>query len=50
MKNIFADIVLLVEGITDRLVFQKILNEQIEKSNATRIVEIIEIKRKIKCR
>lgn len=45
-KIFFADIVLLVEGITDRLVFQKILNEQIEKSNATRIVEIIEIKGK----
>lgn len=45
-KIFFADIVLLVEGITDRLVFQKILNEQIESSNATRIVEIIEIKGK----
>jgi predicted ATP-dependent endonuclease of OLD family len=46
-KIFFADIVLLVEGITDRLVFQKILNEQIESSNATRIVEIIEIKGKL---
>lgn len=45
-KIYFADVVLLVEGITDRLVFQKILNEQIESSNATRIVEIIEIKGK----
>lgn len=45
-KIFFADVVLLVEGITDRLVFQKILNEQIESSNATRIVEIIEIKGK----
>lgn len=45
-KIFFADVVLLVEGITDRLVFQKILNEQIENSNATRIVEIIEIKGK----
>lgn len=45
-KIFFADVVLLVEGITDRLVFQKILNEQIESSNATRIVEIIEVKGK----
>ena len=45
-KIFFADVVLLVEGITDRLVFQRILNEQIESSNATRIVEIIEIKGK----
>ncbi|MDI3526684.1 MAG: hypothetical protein PWR03_867 [Tenuifilum sp.] len=45
-KIFFADVVLLVEGITDRLVFQKILNEQIESSNATKIVEIIEIKGK----
>ncbi|MFH4964533.1 AAA family ATPase [Gaetbulibacter sp. M235] len=45
-KIFFADVVLLVEGITDRLVFQKILNEQIESFNATRIVEIIEIKGK----
>lgn len=45
-KIFFADVVLLVEGITDRLVFQKILNEQIDNSNATRIVEIIEIKGK----
>lgn len=45
-KIFFADVVLLVEGITDRLVFQKILNEQINSINATRIVEIIEIKGK----
>src|SRR5690554_1814581 len=45
-KIFFADVVLLVEGITDRLVFQKILNEQIESANATRIVEIVEIKGK----
>ncbi|NLT01207.1 MAG: AAA family ATPase [Acholeplasmataceae bacterium] len=45
-KIFFADVVLLVEGITDRLIFQKILNEQIENTNATKIVEIIEIKGK----
>ncbi|WP_010423087.1 ATP-dependent nuclease [Anaerophaga thermohalophila] len=45
-KIFFADVVLLVEGITDRLVFQKILNEQINSINATRIIEIIEIKGK----
>lgn len=45
-KIFFADVVLLVEGITDRLVFQKILNEQINSINTTRIVEIIEIKGK----
>lgn len=45
-KIFFADVVLLVEGITDRLVFQKILNEQIEIANATRIIEIVEIKGK----
>jgi len=45
-KIFFADVVLLVEGITDRLVFQKILNEQINSINSTRIIEIIEIKGK----
>lgn len=45
-KIFFAEIVILVEGITDRLVFQKILNEHIETINATKIVEIIEIKGK----
>lgn len=45
-KIFFADVVLLVEGITDRLVFQKILNEKKESANATKIIEIIEIKGK----
>lgn len=45
-KIFFADVVLLVEGITDRLVFQKILNEKIENISATKIIEIIEIKGK----
>ncbi len=45
-KIFFADIVILVEGITDRLIFQKILSEYLENSNTTRIVEIIEIKGK----
>ena len=45
-KIFFADIVILVEGITDRLIFQKILSEYLENSNITRIVEIIEIKGK----
>lgn len=45
-KIFFADIVILVEGITDRLVFQRILNEHVETLNATKIVEIIEIKGK----
>lgn len=45
-KIFFADIVILVEGITDRLIFQKILNEQLSIINTTRIVEIIEIKGK----
>lgn len=45
-KIFFADVVIMVEGITDRLIFQKILNEQIEIIGATRIIEIIEIKGK----
>jgi putative ATP-dependent endonuclease of OLD family len=45
-KIFFADVVIMVEGITDRLIFQKILNEQVEMLSATRIIEIIEIKGK----
>lgn len=45
-KIFFADIVIMVEGITDRLIFQKILNEQIETLSSTRIIELIEIKGK----
>ena len=45
-KIFFADVVIMVEGITDRLIFQKILNEQIEILSATRIIELIEIKGK----
>jgi len=45
-KIFFADVVILVEGITDRLIFQKILDEQLAIINTTRIVEIIEIEGK----
>lgn len=38
----FADIVILVEGITDRLVFQRIL-EDTQHKNDKRVVEIVEI-------
>jgi len=45
-KIFFADVVILVEGITDRLVFEKILAEQVKQKNSTKIVEVIEIKGK----
>jgi predicted ATP-dependent endonuclease of OLD family len=45
-KIFFSDIVILVEGITDRLVFQKILSEIIDEYAISRIVEIIEVKGK----
>lgn len=45
-KIFFSDIVLLVEGITDRLVFEKILKIQIEDIDNSKIIEIIEIKGK----
>jgi len=45
-KIFFADVIILVEGITDRLIFQKILCEHLEKSDIIRIVEVIEIKGK----
>ncbi|MDM1556318.1 MULTISPECIES: ATP-binding protein [Chryseobacterium] len=45
-KIFFSDIVILVEGITDRLVFQKILDLQLQELNPSKIIEIIEIKGK----
>ncbi|SDK79227.1 Predicted ATP-dependent endonuclease of the OLD family, contains P-loop ATPase and TOPRIM domains [Salinimicrobium catena] len=45
-KLFFADVVILVEGITDRLVFQKILKDKLENLGVTKIIEIIEIKGK----
>ena len=40
----FADAIILVEGITDRLVFQKILNDKLASKN--KIIEIVEIRGK----
>ncbi len=45
-KIFFADIVILVEGITDRLIFQKILEEQLSKLDVDKVIEIVEIKGK----
>lgn len=45
-KIFFADVVVFVEGITDRLVFQKILEEKTVQNDLKKIVEIIEIKGK----
>ena len=45
-KIFFADKVLMVEGITDYLVFQRIIEKLASKKNETRVVEIIEIKGK----
>ena len=41
----FADAIILVEGITDRLVFQKILNEMLMNKN--KVIEIVEIRGKM---
>lgn len=45
-KIFFADVVIFVEGITDRLVFQRILEEKTSQNDLKKIVEIIEIKGK----
>ncbi len=45
-KIFFADVVIFVEGITDRLVFQRILEEKTAQNDLKKIVEIIEIKGK----
>ncbi len=45
-KIYFADAVILVEGITDRIVFQKILDDIIEEQNINKNIEIIEVKGK----
>lgn len=45
-KIFFADIVILVEGLTDLLVFQKIVREFVEVSNISKIVEVVAIQGK----
>lgn len=45
-KMFFADVVVLVEGITDRLVFQKIIGDLVERNDISKIIEIVEIKGK----
>lgn len=43
----FADLIILVEGITDRLVFQKIVQDaQKESPDDRRIIEVVELKGK----
>lgn len=42
----FADIVILVEGITDRLIFQKIIKTVQKLYSDRRVIEIVEIKGK----
>jgi putative ATP-dependent endonuclease of OLD family len=45
-KVFFADLLILVEGVTDHLVFQKIVNLLLEKHNVLSVVEVVEIKGK----
>ena len=45
-KIYFSDAVILVEGITDRIIFQKILDDFIENKNINKNVEIIEVRGK----
>src|SRR5690606_9308459 len=45
-KIFFADVVVFVEGITDRLVFQRILEEKTANIDLKKIIEIVEIKGK----
>ncbi|MDH5573691.1 MAG: ATP-dependent endonuclease, partial [Gammaproteobacteria bacterium] len=45
-KIFFSDAVILVEGLTDRLVFVKLLEEQTNRDDFSRVIEIIEVKGK----
>lgn len=45
-KLFFADVVVLVEGITDRLIFQRIFTDLLLDKNISTILEIIEVKGK----
>jgi putative ATP-dependent endonuclease of OLD family len=45
-KMFFADSVVLVEGITDRLVFNKILDGILSENNSSKIIEVIEVRGK----
>jgi len=42
-KMFFADYVVLVEGISDRLTFQKIIDYFVQKINEPQIVEVLEV-------
>jgi putative ATP-dependent endonuclease of OLD family len=45
-KVFFADLLILVEGVTDNLVFQKIVNLMTHAHNILSVVEVVEIKGK----
>jgi len=45
-KMFFSDAVILVEGLTDRLVFAKLLEEQTSRDDFSRVIEVIEVKGK----
>lgn len=45
-KMFFSDAVILVEGLTDRLVFVKLLEEQTGRDDFSRVIEVIEVKGK----
>lgn len=45
-KMFFSDAVILVEGLTDRLVFAKLLEEQTGRDDFSRVIEVIEVKGK----
>lgn len=45
-KIFFADGVVLVEGITDRLIFQKMLSMAQQKKNSRKVIEVVELKGK----
>lgn len=42
-KLFFSDAVILVEGITDRMIFQKIVNDKIEQQKLLLVIEVIDI-------
>jgi predicted ATP-dependent endonuclease of OLD family len=46
-KIFFADKVVLVEGIMDRLIFEKLINYILKKSNISEIYEVLEVHGKI---
>jgi putative ATP-dependent endonuclease of OLD family len=42
-KIFFSDLVILVEGITDRLVFQKLVNDVLKRYNKLVVIEVVDV-------